>query len=168
MKHLQQLLAMVVLVLTLSAPTLAGQGGRTPQPSIPVAKGEQCVEDKSDMRRNHMDYLKHHRDETMHRGIRTEKYSLKACLECHVPVEDSMATSAGNDEGHFCINCHVYAGVTLDCFECHATKPESTAQFHPLVTPGSGIMQDVGRANTAELLNNLVKNSEDNAGVAHE
>ncbi len=168
MKRLRQLLSMAILALTLSAPAFAGEGGRTFLPSIPAAKGEQCVEDTADMRRNHMKYLQHHRDEAMHQGIRTEKHSLKACLECHAPVEGNMAAGGKEAEGHFCVNCHVYAGVTLDCFECHATKPETTAQFHPLVSPATAALKAADRTDSAELLNRLVGVTENKTGVAHE
>ncbi|MEW6647870.1 MAG: hypothetical protein AB1450_11780 [Pseudomonadota bacterium] len=168
MKRLLQLLSMAVLALTLSAPALAGEGGRTPLPSIPAAKGDQCVEDTAVMRRDHMKFLKHHRDATMHQGIRTEKYSLKACLECHAPAEGTTASAGKTEEGHFCVNCHVYAGVTLDCFECHATKPETTAQFHPLVSPASAALKATERTDSTVLLNRLVGVSENKAGVAHE
>lgn len=168
MKRLLQLLSMAVLALTLSAPALAGEGGRTPLPSIPAAKGDQCVEDTAEMRRNHMKFLNHHRDETMHKGIRTRQHSLKACLECHAPVEGTTASTGKAAEGHFCVNCHVYAGVTLDCFECHATKPETTAQFHPLVSPATAALKAVDRPDSTELLNRLVGVSENKAGVAHE
>lgn len=169
MKRLQQLLATVVLALSLSVPALAAGGGRTPLPSVPAAvKGGQCVEDTADMRRNHMDYLKHHRDETMHKGIRTKKHSLKECLECHVPAEAGLASAGKTEEDHFCINCHAYAGVTLDCFECHTTKPESITQFHPLVTPESSSMKQAERGDSKELLNRLVGITETKTGIAHE
>ena len=35
------------------------------------------------MRRNHMDDLKHQRNDTMRKGIRTTKYSLQKCVDCH-------------------------------------------------------------------------------------
>lgn len=167
MKQFKQLLAVTMLALTLSVPALAAEG-RTPLPSVPAAKGGQCVEDTADMRRNHMNYLKHQRDATMRQGIRTEKHSLKACLECHAPIEEASSASAGKSEGHFCMNCHEYAGVKLDCFECHATKPESNAQFHPLVSSSSVSFKSVEKADSAELLNNLAATSEDNIGAAHE
>lgn len=111
-----------LLALTLSAPALAGG---VPKPDIPKAvKGEQCVEDTAVMRRNHMDYLRHHRDDALREGIRTEKYSLKACLDCH--VEPAGSTQAAQGE-HFCKSCHAYAAVHVDCFECHNTRPEPTS-----------------------------------------
>jgi hypothetical protein len=72
------------------------------------------------MRRNHMKLLKHQRDDTLRGGIRTEKYSLKACVECHASqTTGSVAVSNTN----FCQSCHAYAAVKIDRFECHANKP---------------------------------------------
>ncbi|MBF0218922.1 MAG: Hdr-like menaquinol oxidoreductase cytochrome c subunit [Gammaproteobacteria bacterium] len=97
-------------------------------PSVPKAlKGEQCVESVPNMRRNHMEYLKHHRVETMRYGVRTETYSLKKCLDCHVaPKAQNAAATDMHDTNsqHFCNNCHSYAGVKLDCFDCHAAQPD--------------------------------------------
>jgi hypothetical protein len=124
MKRTNKLPALFTALLVLfSIPAMAGDSGlNIPKP----LKGEQCVEDTDEMRKNHMDYLKSHRDETMRLGIRTEKHSLKACLDCHVPAEGSKAAQS---EEHFCKNCHSFAGVRLDCFECHATRPEMAAEY---------------------------------------
>jgi hypothetical protein len=119
--HISKLLQLVpaLLALTLSAPALAGG---VPKPDIPKAvKGEQCVEDTAVMRRNHMDYLRHHRDDALREGIRTETYSLKACLDCHVEPAGSAQAAQGE---HFCKSCHAYAAVHVDCFECHNSRPE--------------------------------------------
>jgi [DsrC]-trisulfide reductase subunit J len=72
------------------------------------------------MRRDHMKYLLHQRDRTMREGIRTKQHSLAACVECHA----STKTGSVLGQGGFCQDCHSYAGVKLDCFECHAAKPE--------------------------------------------
>ena len=109
----------------------ATEPSRVPKPVIEAARGGQCVEPAADMRRNHMKYLKHQRDETMHDGIRGAKYSLKACIECHAsPATNSVAAKQTN----FCISCHSYTAVKVDCFECHATQPGKTS-LHPLVHP---------------------------------
>ncbi len=80
-----------------------------------------CVE--PDMRRQHMDLLKHQRDDTMHNGIRTKRHSLKECISCHVSESDKGEKVSVKSEQHFCNACHTYAAVTLDCFECHASQP---------------------------------------------
>ena len=36
---------------------------------------------------------------------------------------EGMAVSV-KDERHFCRTCHDFAAVTVDCFQCHASKPE--------------------------------------------
>jgi hypothetical protein len=151
MKRLIKLLHVLpaLLVLTLSAPASAGDSG----PVIPKAvKGDQCVEPTDVMRRNHMDFLKHQRDDTMHKGIRTKKYSLKQCLECHVPPQDEAKAAEGE---HFCKSCHIYAGVRIDCFQCHNTRPEKTAKFHPLVTPAMQATKGLHSPETAALLNKM-------------
>ena len=90
-------------------------------PDVPEApKGEQCVEPTPEMRKNHMEYILHQRDKTMHEGIRTKTYSLKECINCHVP-ENSSARFG--DDKHFCSSCHNFAAVSIDCFQCHADRP---------------------------------------------
>ena len=167
MKPLSKLLQLfaAMSVLTLSVPALAAEGnGAGPHIPKPV-KGEQCVEDTDEMRRNHMSYLQKHRDETLREGIRTKQYSLKQCLECHVPGDDAPAAS--RDEGeHFCKNCHVYTGVTIDCFECHATKPQQSAQFHPLVTPRMQALKEVHQPDSGELLNQIAGTKNQTGGVS--
>ena len=32
----------------------------------------------------------------------------------------------------FCSTCHNFAAVNIDCFECHADKPENTHYRHSL------------------------------------
>ncbi len=112
-------------LLLLATAALAQQAGRTPQPVVERAvKGSQCVADPALMRRNHMDMLKHQRDDTVHAGVRSGQFSLKACIECHA----SRATgSVAQGETNFCVSCHSYAAVKIDCFECHSSKPGAPA-----------------------------------------
>ena len=92
---------------------------RVPLPAIEAGTGDRCVEDTPFMRRNHMELLQHHRDLTVRDGIRTTRHSLANCVTCHAGKKTGRVTGA---EG-FCSSCHSYAGVALDCFECHADKP---------------------------------------------
>ncbi len=109
------------LALVLPATLLAAD--RTPKPSIVIDKPGQCVDDVETMRRAHPDMLKHQRDQTMHKGIRTKRFSLNGCVECHAAAK----TGSVLGEQGFCQSCHAYAGVTLDCFECHASRPKLAA-----------------------------------------
>jgi len=137
--------AAALLVLAGAAAQAADEpakGSRVPKPVIEAARGGQCVEDPAVMRRNHMEYLKHQRDDTMHGGIRGAKYSLKACIECHASQTTNSVTAAPTN---FCISCHSYAAVKVDCFECHATQPgKATTSFYPLVHP-SGTHAELSR-----------------------
>ncbi|MGD8594206.1 MAG: hypothetical protein PVF82_15345 [Gammaproteobacteria bacterium] len=96
-----------------------------PYPDVPKGKGDQCVEDTEFMRANHMELLLHQRDETMHRGIRTKKHSLKNCIECHVVTDENNQPVSAASPKHFCRVCHDYASVSIDCFQCHASKPRN-------------------------------------------
>ncbi len=115
------LFLLLALLLTAGTPALAG----APLPDIPEAiKGEQCVEDTEFMRRNHMELLEHQRDDTVRRGIRTKKHSLKNCFTCHVVKGDDGKAITVSDPRHFCRECHDYAAVQVDCWQCHVSTPE--------------------------------------------
>ena len=101
----------------------SGKSGRVPLPTVNVTQGEQCVEPTDDMRRNHMKYIMHQRDKTMHQGIRTTQHSLKNCVDCHA---DPKTNSVIGQDG-FCSSCHQYAAVTIDCFSCHTDKRTDAA-----------------------------------------
>ena len=136
--RLQQLVALVSLLLvyglSLAAENVTAPSGRVPKPTLEQGKGDKCVEDTEFMRKNHMKLLLHQRDETVHKGIRTKKYSLQNCIECHASQKTNSVI--GSDQ-NFCQSCHSYASVKLDCFECHATKPKAAGAFHPIVPQGA-------------------------------
>ena len=114
------------VVLGLLGVAVAASG--VAQPEVPKGQGERCVEDTDFMRRNHMDLLKHQRDETMLLGIRTEQHSLKECISCHaVEGADAMPVTVASSD-HFCRSCHDYAAVKIDCFQCHASRPAAAAK----------------------------------------
>ena len=115
-------------VLLWNAPVRAddddeGGHGRVPTPPEIAAKGQQCVQPTPVMRRSHMKFILHHRDETMHQGVRTKQYSLKECINCHVQKDASGNYPSITSNQHFCNSCHSYAAVKIDCFECHASHP---------------------------------------------
>jgi predicted CXXCH cytochrome family protein len=85
------------------------------------------VADTDFMRRNHMTVLMHQRDETVHDGIRTKRFSLKGCIECHAVKDTDGKPVTAASPRHFCRTCHDYAAVRVDCFECHASRPEANA-----------------------------------------
>ena len=135
-RYINKLVTLVGVSLLLALP-LASQAGDL-LPSIPKAnKGDKCVEPTEEMREHHMEYILHQRVDTLRRGIRTTKYSLKKCIECHnAPAKDGKVARFGNKD-HFCSSCHSYAAVNVDCFECHADKPEN-AQYRHVCQGGGG------------------------------
>lgn len=105
----------------------AHQSARVPLPKVQIFRGEECVEPEEVMIRDHMEMILHQRDETVHSGIRTTKYSLKQCINCHANPETNSVL--GKDG--FCVTCHQYAAVSIDCFTCHSNRPEPNAAGLP-------------------------------------
>lgn len=126
LKHLRAYLLLAGAALFSLPPAVLAA---TPLPSIPEANArfsdtQGCVEPTEEMRKNHMEYILHQRDETMHKGIRTRQYSLEECINCHVPDPDASGKVVRySDPEHFCASCHTYAAVDIDCFQCHADRP---------------------------------------------
>ncbi len=119
-------LAIPVLAAILALPPgVARAGEPTWLPKPARGQGEKCVADTDWMRRNHMTVLMHQRDATVHDGIRTERFSLKGCIECHAVKGADNKPVAITSPQHFCRTCHDYAAVRVDCFECHASRPEA-------------------------------------------
>ena len=116
----------LALIAVFFATALIGSSARAESnllPHPPKARGEHCVADTDYMRRYHMMMLKHQRDETVHEGVRGGKYSIGGCVGCHaVKGEDGKPVSYDSPQ-HFCRSCHDYAAVSIDCFECHSSKP---------------------------------------------
>ncbi len=117
---------MALAVVLANSGAWAAGGGGTPRPVIePANAGSVCVETTETMRRRHPEFLKHQRDETVHGGVRGAKHSLKACVDCHASVKTSSVAKA---ETNFCVSCHNYAAVKIDCFECHTSQSSKLAR----------------------------------------
>ena len=114
--------AALVLAGVVARAALAADQG-VPLPALVEGKGESCVEPVEVMRREHMDLLFAHRDETVRRGDRDRTHSLSGCVDCHSVADAAGAYRPVNAPGQFCESCHAYASVRIDCFQCHATVP---------------------------------------------
>lgn len=117
-------LVLLFLMATLTAPALADSLA----PVIPKAKGEQCVAETDFMRRNHMKVLLHQRDKSVFKGERSKRFSLQGCVECHAVPGPTAQPVTYKDPKHFCRSCHEFIAVKIDCFECHASRPDPTAK----------------------------------------
>tara|TARA_Y100000768_G_scaffold93584_1_gene67674 strand:+ start:91 stop:498 length:408 start_codon:yes stop_codon:yes gene_type:complete len=91
--------------------------------NIDASSGDKCVEPTDIMRAQHHIFVNHQSNETVVKGIRTKKYSLNNCINCHIkPLADGSYPSV-KTEDHFCSACHIAAAVKVECFDCHASKP---------------------------------------------
>jgi len=113
----RRLFALALLVsLALPAGVLAG----VDRPILVKATQGPCVAPPEVMRREHPDMLKHQRTISVHEGVVDAKVSLEKCVACHASKTTGSVAASPQD---FCESCHAYAGVKLDCFECHASRP---------------------------------------------
>ena len=92
------------------------------------ARGDQCVEPVEVIRRDHMKILKAEKDRAVNLGVRNPNHSIRGCVECHV----SPTASRDDPATHFCLNCHTFSAVRMDCFQCHADKPANEDYRHVL------------------------------------
>ena len=143
-----------VLVYALIGLTLLSTSAmaETPFPTVhePADESKKCIHPEDEMRRNHMNYILHERDETMHEGIRNEPASLANCIDCHVEPDDKGEIADIDSRDHFCNGCHQYASVQIDCFQCHADRPQKFIKRSK---------------HTSSLRHNLQQALADNAGV---
>ena len=141
----------------------AGQSELGPKVTIQETSGEQCILPAAEMRRKHPDLLKHDRIQTLREGLRADsdakplKGSLKQCINCHATKSDDQFVRIDNDD-HFCVSCHKYAAVSIDCFQCHRDIPEGSGNFHALsgskthysnIVPGAYVLTNKDVANIA-------------------
>jgi 6-phosphofructokinase len=83
-----------------------------------------CVADRETMRREHHQMLKHQRFISVHEGVRDAKVDFNQCIACHASPQSQSVAARPED---FCVACHRYAAVAIDCFSCHQPTV-STAQ----------------------------------------
>ncbi len=117
----QGIAIVLLMILSFSAASVAD----VTLPSYPKGKGEYCVEPTDVMRRDHFEYLMHHRQISVHLGVRTKKHSLVGCVDCHASQADDGTYIPVNEPGQFCRSCHLYTAVKIDCFSCHAEVPDA-------------------------------------------
>jgi hypothetical protein len=95
----------------------AATGGisKVPEPQLPASENR-CVESAQWMRDNHMHLLDQWRQMVVRDGIHTyvasdgTEYNISltgTCLSCHDNKEE------------FCDQCHEYAGISPNCWDCH-------------------------------------------------
>jgi hypothetical protein len=118
-------LTLPAMVLAGFVLALSGCGKVEPPPAslLAEARGDQCVEPTDVMRRDHMKILMHERDEAKRYGRRNPQHSFVGCVDCHV----SPAATRDDPSTHFCMACHQFNAVRMDCFQCHTDRPSETS-----------------------------------------
>ena len=132
-------LVLPALLLAGLALTLTGCGKvEPPAPHLVLeARGDQCVEPTDVIRRDHMKILMHERDEAKRHGRRNPYHSFVGCIDCHV----SPTASRDDPATHFCLACHEFNAVRMDCFQCHTDRPSD----QPLPRQSAGLEESIER-----------------------
>ncbi|MCG8427223.1 MAG: sulfur reduction protein DsrJ [Chromatiales bacterium] len=115
-----------------------------------AAEMDACVAPTDEMRRNHMDYLQHDRDLTVHKGVRNVTNSLAECVDCHAAKDENGQAIPVDAPGQFCAGCHEYVAVSLACFQCHRKTPEDKSSALESEPTGGklGLLLDAGKQPT--------------------
>ncbi len=116
---------LLIVFLTLLVSSVFAHTNLGEQASSIKASGKVFHESISIIRKIHPEFLRHKRDKTLRQGVRTDEYSLKGCVSCHVNKDKTNNQYYSVDKkGQFCSDCHEQVSVSLDCFSCHRTIPK--------------------------------------------
>ncbi len=115
----------ILIVLGFITLFVQSEGSTVSVPDIPEALAGSCVAPPEEMRKNHMNFLKHDRDLKVQDGVTNIKSSLKECVACHVVKDEADMPVSYESPEHFCRSCHEYVAVKIDCFSCHNSKPDA-------------------------------------------
>lgn len=110
----------VILAAVLAAPLwFVWARGEQPASLPKVAADEGCVEPPGEIRKRHPALLTSWRERVVRQGDRVHEKAdgrsvrislTETCLGCHGQASE------------FCDSCHRQAGVSLSCWQCHATE----------------------------------------------
>lgn len=84
--------------------------------------------DATVMIRSHPKFLFSFRSAVLHQGAVVPSDNIESCVNCHAVKDEAGQPVGFENPKHFCRACHLKVAVTIDCFECHASKPASGGQ----------------------------------------
>ncbi len=114
---------LLLIPAAFAAGQVAEEGWTRPQPNFAKLARAHKNDDPTVMIRNHPNFLMNVRSITVYRGVRKDINKIEKCVDCHaVKGADGQPVGFDNPK-HFCVGCHYRAAVSIDCFECHNSKP---------------------------------------------
>lgn len=95
------------------------------QPPVNLAKlpADHPGDEPNVMIRDHPAFLLSYRTAFVHSSTEIPFGNLEGCVTCHVTNDASNKPVGFDDPRHFCRSCHNTAAVSIDCFECHQSRP---------------------------------------------
>ncbi len=139
--------AVAVAALLLLVPAAAGglqvaeEGWTKPRPDFSKLARAHKADAATVMIRNHPDFLMNVRAVVVDDGVREANDTIENCVNCHVVKDEAGQPVDHRDPRHYCSACHTRAAVTIDCFECHNSKPTGP-QPEQAALPGAALAQE--------------------------
>jgi len=146
-KNLSYLLLIITIVFCIIGIriVLADSPTDIPPPKENYNDETLCVEPVELMRKRHFEYMLDHRDKTVIQGIRSKQHSLNGCIDCHITANTEGNYARYADDTHFCASCHQFAAVNIDCFQCHADRPEEA--IRKALNPNTSVQNSTQNSN---------------------
>jgi nitrate reductase gamma subunit len=117
-----------LVVLLLAPVAVAAHLGMTkgfyqPRANLVGLVSDHRMDDPTVMIANHPRFLFSYRTGFVHHGIQTPGDNLERCVTCHVVKDTAGQPVSADSPKFFCRACHDKAAVSIDCFECHNSRP---------------------------------------------
>ena len=117
------LAAVLLIPAGVAATSVAAEGWTKAQPDFSKLARAHKADDPTVMIRSHPSFLFGHRSVVVYTGARTPSNTIEQCVTCHITKGSDGEPVDIDNSKHFCVACHYKAAVTIDCFECHNSKP---------------------------------------------
>lgn len=114
----------IIFLILLTFPiwyiTASGKASYVPQPQV-AATEKQCVETTEYMKENHMVLLSKWRERVVRNGIRTYVASNGKEYD-DISLSGTCLSNCHPNKAEFCDQCHNYAKVAPNCWDCHTSR----------------------------------------------
>ncbi len=122
------LAAIMLAPVAVAARQAVTEGFHQPPADFSSLVTDHRTDDATVMIRNHPKFLFSHRTLVVHHSQQAPADNLERCVTCHAVKDASGQPVSFDDPTHFCRACHNKAAVSIDCFECHNSKPTPAGQ----------------------------------------
>ena len=105
---------------------VVSDGWTKPQTNLATLASKHKAGDPTVMIQSHPNFLMNYRSVVVYKGARDESNNIEKCVSCHAVKGKDGQPVGIDDPKHFCHECHNKAAVSIDCFECHNSRPTAS------------------------------------------